>query len=245
MAPPRATGRQRPPRLSGSDAIAHQKRAAAQAAAAVVQAGMRVGLGSGTTVAYLVPALAARELADLTCVATSPATERAAREHGLRVHSLDEVGPLDLAIDGADQIDPQGWLIKGGGAAHTREKIVAAAASRFIVIASADKEVEALQPPVPLELVSFGVHSTLARLGAARLREGVPPSPDGGLIADYWDPVGEPRALAEHLSCEPGVVEHGLFAPESVTEILIAHESGVKRREVTPVGAAGTRSASS
>lgn len=230
MAPPRATGRQRPSRLTDAGAIARQKRAAAEAAAAVVQDGMRLGLGTGTTVAYLLPALGARGLRDLACVATSPATASAARELGLRVLELDELGSLDLAIDGADQIDPHGWLIKGGGGAHTREKIVAAAAQQFVVIASSDKAVSRLAPPVPLELVPFGVHTTLARLAPATLRDGVPPSPDGGLIADYWGAVDDdPRALAERLSSETGVVEHGLFAPEIVTEILIADEHGVHR----------------
>jgi ribose 5-phosphate isomerase A len=226
MAPPRATGRQQP-RLTATDAIARQKQAAAEAAAAIVQDGMRLGLGTGTTVAYLLPALAARGLGDLTCVATSPATASAALALGLRVLALDELGSLDLAIDGADQIDPQGWLVKGGGAAHTREKIVALAAERFVVIASSDKAVARLQPPVPLELVPFGVQSTLARLGPATLREGVPPSPDGGLIGDYWGPIEDPRALAQRLSSETGVVEHGLFAPETVAETFIAGEDGV------------------
>jgi ribose 5-phosphate isomerase A len=230
MAPSRATGRQRPPRLTAADAIARQKQAAAEAAAALVQDGMRLGLGTGSTVAYLLPALAARGLSGLSCAATSPATANAARELGLRVLALDELGSLDLAIDGADQVDPRGWLIKGGGAALTREKIVALAAERFVVIVSSEKAVAQLAPPVPLELVPFGVHSTLARLGPAALREGVAPSPDGGLIADYWGPIGEPRALADRLSLETGVVEHGLFAPEIVTEILIAREEGVERR---------------
>jgi ribose 5-phosphate isomerase A len=230
MAPPRATGRQQPPRLTDAETIARQKRAAAEAAASLVQDGMRLGLGTGTTVAYLLPALAARGLSDLACVATSPATAAAARELGLRVLALDELGSLDLAIDGADQIDPQGWMIKGGGAAHTREKIVAAAAQRFVVIASSDKAVVRLAPPVPLELVPFGARSTLARLAPATLREGARPSPDGGLIADYWGPVDEPRTLARRLGCETGVVEHGLFAPETASEILIAGDNGVERR---------------
>ncbi|HEV2981525.1 MAG TPA: ribose-5-phosphate isomerase RpiA [Solirubrobacteraceae bacterium] len=242
MAPPRATGRQRPPRLTGADATARQKQAAAEAAVTLVQDGMRLGLGTGTTVAYLLPALAARRVSGLACVATSPATASAARALGLRVLALDELGSLDLAIDGADQIDPQGWLIKGGGAAHTREKIVALAAARFVVIASSDKAVARLQPPVPLELVPFGVQSTLARLGPATLREGVPPSPDGGLIGDCWGPVDDARALAQRLSSETGVVEHGLFAPETVSEILIAGEDGVARRvggaEAPPPGGA-------
>lgn len=206
-----------------------QKRAAAQAAAELVQDGMRVGLGSGSTVAHLLPAIAARGCSGLRCVATSPATETAARALGLTVEALDEVGELDVAIDGADEIDPRGWLIKGGGGAHTREKIVVASARRFVVIASADKAVRELSPPVPLELVPFGVGRTLLALEPARLR-GVPPSPDGGAIADYLGAVGDPRELAARLSATPGVVEHGLFAPEMVSLILIAGEDAVERR---------------
>ena len=124
MAPPGAAGRQQPP-LSDEELIARQKRAAATAAAELIEDGMRVGLGTGTTVAYLLPAIAERGCVGLRCVATSPATEHAARALGLDVETLDDVGELDIAIDGADQIDPRGWLIKGGGGAHTREKIVA------------------------------------------------------------------------------------------------------------------------
>ena len=107
-----------------------------------------------------------------------------------------------MAIDGADQIDPSGWLVKGGGGAHTREKIVAAAARRFVVIASAEKAVAQLTPPVPLELMRFGLRSTLRALGDARLRpppaeaDSATPSaqqtPDGGLLADYLAPFGRP-----------------------------------------------------
>src|SRR5215831_9669857 len=114
---------------------------------------MRVGLGTGSTVAFLLPALAAREL-DLRCVATSVATEQKGRELGLNVETfsgIDALGTLDIAIDGADQVAPSGWLVKGGGAAHTREKAVAAAADRFVVIVSSDKLVERLSPPVPLQ----------------------------------------------------------------------------------------------
>ena len=120
-------------------------------------------------------------------------------------------------------------MIKGGGGAHTREKIVACAARRFVVIASAEKAVPQLAPPVPLELVPFGVGRTLARLSGARLR-GVEESPDGGLIADYLRPIGDPRELSARLSAATGVVEHGLFAPELISLILIATESGVERR---------------
>jgi ribose 5-phosphate isomerase A len=233
MAPPGATERQRPASLSspGDDPAAPLKEAAAHAAAELVRDGMRVGLGTGTTVAHLLPALAARGLTDVRFAATSPETERAALALGLAVVALDELGELDLTIDGADQIDPQGWLIKGGGGAHTRERIVAAAARRFVVIASAEKEVQRLEPPVPLELLSFGVEHTLALLAPTQLRD-APPSPDGGVIADYRGPVEDPRALADRLSATPGVVDHGLFAPEMVSEILIAGPDGVRRRAV-------------
>jgi ribose 5-phosphate isomerase A len=229
MASSRATARQRQSPLSDDAAIAEQKRAAARAAAELIEDGMRVGLGTGTTVAYLLPAIAERACEGLRCAATSPATETAARELGLTVEPLDDLGELDIAIDGADQIDPRGWLVKGGGGAHTREKIVAASARCFVVIASADKLVSELSPPVPLELVPFGIGHTLASVSPARLR-GLPPSPDGGVIADYLGPIADPRELASRLSATPGVVEHGLFEPERVSLILIAGSESVQRR---------------
>jgi ribose 5-phosphate isomerase A len=203
-----------------------EKRAAAEAAADVVRDGARVGLGTGSTVAHLLPALAARGLR-LRCVATSPATERAARALGLALEPFDTLGALDIAIDGADQIAPSGWLVKGGGAAHTREKLVAAAARRFVVIATADKLVDELRPPVPLEILRFGAEATLAALHPAELRD-APPSPDGNLIADYLGPIGDPEALAGRLSAAPGVVEHGLFPPELVSGVIVADGKSVR-----------------
>jgi ribose 5-phosphate isomerase A len=208
-------------------AIEDEKRAAAEQAAGLVEDGMTVGLGTGTTVAYLLPVLAARRL-DLRCVATSPQTEQAARELGFSFEPFDALDRLDLTIDGADQIDPAGWLVKGGGAAHTREKVVAAASDRFVVIGSSDKLVEAIAPPVPLELLPFGVRATLRALGPAELRD-VPPSPDGGVIADYLGPVEDPADLADRLAAVPGVVEHGLFPPELVSEVLVARDGRVER----------------
>jgi ribose 5-phosphate isomerase A len=228
MASPGPTGRQRPP-LTAPDARASEKQAAARAAAELIEDGMRVGLGTGSTVAHLLPAIAERGLRGLRCVATSPATERAAEALGITVVALDDVGELDVAIDGADQIDERGWLIKGGGGAHTREKIVASAAARFVVIASAEKAVTSLSPPVPLELLRFGLGHTLHTLAPARLR-GVAASPDDGLIADYFGPIGDPLALATRLSETPGVVGHGLFAPELVSLVLIAGSGGVESR---------------
>jgi len=229
MAPGRAVGGQRPPTLSDPVRVTLQKRAAAEAAAEMVRDDMRLGLGTGTTVAELLPALAERGRRGLRCVATSPVTANAARALGLSVEDPDDVGELDLAIDGADQIDPAGWLIKGGGGAHTREKIVAWSARRFVVIASAEKAVQRLRPPVPLELVAFGVQDTLAALGQARLRDAAP-SPDGGLIADYVGEIDDVGELDARLSTTPGVVEHGLFAPSMVSTILIAGEGGVEQR---------------
>jgi ribose 5-phosphate isomerase A len=210
-------------------AIEAEKRAAAESAAALVDNGMLVGLGTGSTVAYLLPALAERRL-DVRCIATSPQTEEAARAVGLPLEPFDSVDRLDLTIDGADQVDPSGWLVKGGGAAHTREKVVAAASDRFVVIVSSDKLVEAIAPPIPLELLPFGIPATLRALAFAQLRD-VPPSPDGGVIADYLGPVEDPAELADRLAAIPGVVEHGLFAPLLVSEILVARDGSVERIE--------------
>src|SRR3954471_21024705 len=137
---------------------------------------MKVGLGTGSTVAFLLPALAERDLSIL-CVATSPATEERARQLGIDVGPFEGVDHLDIAIDGTDQVTPDGWLIKGGGGAHFREKIVAAAADRFVVIADSTKTVGSLSPPVPLELARFGLAATLRELGQAELRD-APESPD-------------------------------------------------------------------
>lgn len=206
----------------------HEKRAAAEAAAELVEDGMTVGLGTGSTVAHVLPALAARGLA-LRCVATSVATERAARELGLAVEPFATLDRLDVAIDGADQVDPTGWLVKGGGGAHVREKVVAAAAERFVVIASADKEVDALRPPVPVEVLVFGLPATLRELEPVRLRQ-APPTPDGGLVADFLGGVDDPAALAVRLDAVPGLVGHGLFAPALVTDVLVAHGDRVEHR---------------
>jgi ribose 5-phosphate isomerase A len=204
-----------------------EKRLAAEAAAELVEDGMRLGLGTGSTVAFLLPAIARRGL-DLRCVATSPATERAASELGLRVEPFAALDRLDLAIDGADQIAPDGWLVKGGGAAHTREKVVAAAAERFVVIASGEKVVDRIGPPVPLELLRFGLAATLRALGQVELRD-VPPSPDGGVIADWRGEVDDPEALAARLAAVPGVVEHGLFPSSLVAAILVGRGDAVER----------------
>jgi ribose 5-phosphate isomerase A len=214
--------------------VEREKQRAAEAAAELVQDGMTVGLGTGSTAAYLLPPLAARKLS-IRCVATSPATSQAAQALGIEVVSfagMEAPGRLDVTIDGADEVDPAGWLVKGGGGAHTREKAVAAASERFIVIVSANKLVDRLTPPIPLELAEFGLAATLTRLGSVRLRD-VTHSPDGGVIADYTGSFDDPAELASWLSAMPGVVEHGLFPPEMVAEVLVGHADGVER---IPVG---------
>jgi ribose 5-phosphate isomerase A len=208
-----------------------EKRAAAGAAAELVEDGMTVGLGTGSTVAFLLPALAARGLS-LRCVATSPRTEQAARELGLQVVPFESIERFDLAIDGADQVAPDGWLVKGGGAAHTREKVVAAAAERFVVVVDSSKPVDALGPPVPLELLRYGLAATLRELGEARVRDGTPASPDGNVIADWHADVGEPAGLAARLSAVPGVIEHGLFPPSLVSEVIVGRGESAQRLEL-------------
>ncbi len=187
---------------------------------------MTVGLGTGTTVAYLLPALARRALS-IRCVATSPGTRQIAVELGLQVQAFSS-DRLDLAIDGADQIAPDGWLVKGRGGAHTREKLVAAAADAFVVIADSSKPVGALHAPVPLEVLAFGAASTLARIGAARRRDD-PLTPDGGVLADFTGEFEDPAVLAGMLDGTPGVVGHGLFPPDLVRTILVGRGGSVER----------------
>ncbi len=210
-----------------------EKKLAAVAASELVTDGMQVGLGTGSTVAHLLPALAARGLKDLRCVATSEATEEQAAELGIPVEPFDHLDRLDIAIDGADQVSPDHWLVKGGGGAHTREKIVAASAERFIVIADSSKTVDRIREPIPLELRAFGLASTLARiseeLGEVALRPDTPASPDDGVIADFHGKVREPGELAARLSLLPGVVDHGLFPPGMVGAVLIGRGDEVER----------------
>ncbi len=211
--------------------VEREKQVAAEAAAGLVESGMTVGLGTGTTVAFLLPALARRSL-DIVCAATSPRTEHAARELGLRIEDLASIDRFDITIDGADQIAPDGWLVKGGGGAHTREKIVAASAARFVVIGDSTKPVGVLRPPVPVELLAFGLPATLRHLRQVKVRAGWPPSPDGGVIGDYLGPVGDPAALAARLDATPGLVGHGLFEPALTADVVIARGDVVEHRSL-------------
>jgi ribose 5-phosphate isomerase A len=206
------------------------KAAAAEEAARLVEDNMRVGLGTGSTVRHLLPALAARGLRGLRCVATSVATAEQATALGLPVEPFDRLERLDIAIDGADQVADDFWLTKGGGGAHVREKIVAAAAERFVVIVDVTKVVASLTPPVALELLAYGLPATLAAVAPADVRPGAPRSPDGNIIGDHHGPVDDPPALAARLDSVPGVLGHGLFDAALVHEVFIARADGIERR---------------
>ena len=210
-----------------------QMTAAARAAAALVPDGAIVGLGTGSTVAHLLPVLAERA-AGHVFVATSASTEQLAAELGIEVQRFDRLAHLDVAIDGADEIAPEGWLIKGGGGAHVREKIVAANASRFIIIGSARKEVPRLARAVPVEVLAFGAEATLHDL--RRFGEVVLRSPEltlnGGLVADVHARLSDPRTLAVQLDGLPGVLGHGLFGPELVDDIIVGRADGVVHRVI-------------
>ncbi len=190
---------------------------------------MRLGLGTGSTAKEFVELLGARVKAglDVVCVPTSERTRQQAESLGLRLSTLDDTPELDLTVDGADEFDPALRLIKGGGGALLREKIVAAASLRMLVIADASKRVPQLgRFPLPVEVNVFGLASTRRKVerageatgavGAIELRRapgGDPFITDGGhLILDcHFGVIPDPEALATHLFAVPGVVEHGLF----------------------------------
>jgi ribose 5-phosphate isomerase A len=205
------------------------KLAAAERALAFVEPGMKLGLGTGSTAAKFVDLLGARVRAgfDVVCVPTSETIAVQARALGIPLTTLDDEPFLDLVIDGADEIDDRLRLIKGGGGALLREKIVATAADRMIVIADVSKKVEMLgRFPLPVEIVRFGARATTKMVemmagdvgcpGEIRVRlaaDGTPFLTDGGnLILDlHLSRIAEPDVLAEMLRLIPGVVEHGLF----------------------------------
>jgi ribose 5-phosphate isomerase A len=217
-----------------------QKRAAAEAAATLVEDGMTVGLGTGSTAAWFVKALAARGLS-VRGVPTSDATAALARLSGIALVDLDSAGTIDITADGADEIGPGLALIKGGGAALLREKLVWSASRRCVVIADASKATGAFGKfPLPIEVSAFGHTTTAARIAAAsttcgiemppalRIRDGAPVRTDGGnLIYDLpCGVIDDPEALAGVLKRLTGVIEHGLFLGLA-ERALIGTDSGV------------------
>lgn len=219
-----------------------QKRLAGEAAAAHVEPGMVVGLGTGSTAAWFVKALAARKLDGLRCVPTSEATADLARELGLTLSTLEDTPRLDLTVDGADEVGPGLALIKGGGAALLREKLVWEASNRCLVIADAAKVVKTLgRFALPIEVVAFGHKTTANRIAdvladhdiamPARLRQaerGVVRTDGGNVIYDAaCGVIHDPARLASDLKLITGVVEHGLFL-DLADLALIGDDGGVE-----------------
>ncbi|KQP10820.1 ribose 5-phosphate isomerase [Methylobacterium sp. Leaf99] len=235
--------------MSGPDL----RRAAAERAVALVTDGMRLGIGTGSTANVFVELLGARVRAglDVVGVPTSEATRLAAEAAGIRLATLEEMPELDLTIDGADEIDGHMRLIKGGGAALLREKIVAFASRRMVVIADAAKGVETLGAfPLPVEVNPFGLGATRRAVeaavaaagcaGAVLLRAGADGAPlrtDGGhhILDAHLKRIPDPEALSAALWAVPGVVEHGLFLGLATGAILAEARDGVAH--VTCLGA--------
>jgi len=225
--------------------IEAQKRAAAARAVEFVRSGMRLGLGTGSTARPFVELLGERVRGGLRVVGvpTSEATRRDAERWGIPLTTLDEIPALDLTVDGADEIAPDLTLIKGGGGALLREKIVASASTRMIVIADESKWVPLLGKfPLPIEVVPFGLKATrhaveqaanaVGAAGPVRLRcdkDGHAFVTDGGhwILDVSLGRIGDPKALGERLAAIAGVVEHGLFVGLAQTAI-IAGPSGVR-----------------
>lgn len=201
--------------------VDEDKRLAAEAAVQEVHDGMVVGLGTGSTAAFAIAALGRRiaEGLSVRAVATSEVTAREARAAGVAVIDFADCASVDLAIDGADEIDPRLWAIKGAGGAMLREKAIAAAARRFVVIADGSKWVGAIgAAKVPVEVLPFSrafVVAQLRALGASvTIRQGYQ-SDNGNLVADcLFDTISDPPRLSASISAIPGALEHGLFLSE-------------------------------
>ena len=224
-----------------------QKKAAAIAALDYIEDGMKVGLGTGSTANHFIDALGARvkEGLNVICVPTSIASEERARALGIPLATLEEEPELDVTVDGADEILPEGLvLIKGGGGALTREKIVASSSRRMVVIADASKNMTAEtfgRFPLPVEILPFGARATVLKIRAAiealgmsgeltiRRKDGADFVTDnGGLIVDcHLGHIVTPEKLADALIAIPGVVEQGLFVGIA-TVALVAGKDGVR-----------------
>lgn len=216
-----------------------QKRLAAEASLTYVEPGMRLGLGTGSTAAHMIRALGARVRKGLALqgvAASSQASRSLAEAEGIDVSPLNELGALDLYLDGADEIGPHLDLIKGGGGALLHEKILAAASRRFVVIADASKRVPQLGAfAIPIEIIAVAaplVHHRIKEQGGTATTRmdgaGVYRTDEGNLILDaQFGLLEDPASLAQALSEIPGVVEHGLFIGMA-SEALIGSDDGVE-----------------
>jgi ribose 5-phosphate isomerase A len=224
------------------------KKQAALAAAALVESGQRVGLGTGSTAAFVIEELGRRVRQEnllIECVATSFQAMNLAIVHGLRVFPIQALGgQLDISIDGADEIDPHLNLIKGGGAAHTMEKLVHVMSSRFIVVADDSKLVSKLGTrfPVPVEVIPFSyplVEKKLKELGATEItmrmavkKDGPVVTDNGNFVLDARFDIQEPEKLEIAINAIPGVLDNGIFSAASAVpeRAFIAGNNGVEQR---------------
>lgn len=223
-----------------SDLQVAAKRAVGEHVASLISSGMTLGIGTGSTAAMAIEALGRRvseEGLEVKGVATSFAAERLARQHGIGLTTLDEIPDLDLAFDGADEVDPAFTLIKGRGAAQTREKIVASRAKEFIVLVDESKMVDKLgfRMPLPVEVVPMAVTPVMKVLGAlgarAEIRMGM--KKDGPVVSDQgmwvvdamFDGISNPEHVNDVLLKTPGVVDHGLFIGLA-TQVLVGTSEG-------------------
>jgi len=225
--------------MKDTSANTDAKRLAGEAAAELVKSGMVVGLGTGSTVAWTIKRLGERvkeEGLDFLGIPTSFQAENLAIASGIKLTTLNQHPVLDLAIDGADQVDASLYVIKGGGAAHTREKVVACSARRFIIVADESKYVEKLTWPVPVEVLPFAfrlVEKRLTELSGkpvlrlGKMKDGPVITDNGNFVMDVdFGVIEDPRGLAAKISPIPGVVEHGIF--DNLDELYLARAGGVE-----------------
>jgi ribose 5-phosphate isomerase A len=220
------------------DSNLEEKRAAGESAAGLVRDGMLVGLGTGSTVAWTIRRLGQMVKSGLSvkCVATSFQAEELAISCKVPLTTLGQHPLLDLAIDGVDQIDRNLVAIKGGGGAHTREKVVSFSAKRFVIVAARSKYVETLNSPVPLEVLPFGARLVerlvreiggLPKVRKAMMKDGPVITDNGNFVIDAdFGTIDDPSDLAARLSAIPGVVEHGIF--ENVDQLHLARDGLVE-----------------
>lgn len=225
---------------------------AGEMAATMVHDGMIVGLGTGSTVAYTIEKLGERIKTGLCiqCIPTSIQTAMRAMNHQIPLTSLDLVSHIDITIDGADQIDPSFQLIKGRGAAHVREKIVAQVSDSLLIVADQSKCVASLKGPIPIEVIGFGLYPVIRALelmgGTVTIREGQKKdgpviSDNGNFVIDYTpDFLFDPAFLESAITILPGVVGCGIFSGfTKKTRVIIAGDNGC-RIEPTQSGDDGT-----
>jgi len=226
--------------MKDTSANTDAKKAAGVAAAELVKSGMVVGLGTGSTVAWTIRRLGERvreERLDFLGIATSFQAENLAIDSGISLTALNQHPLLDLAIDGADQVDRDLFVIKGGGAAHTREKVVSCSAKRFVIVADESKYVPKLTWPVPVEVLPFAlrlVERRLIELGGrpilrlGKMKDGPVITDNGNFVVDAnFGVIENPAALATRIDPIPGVVEHGIF--DNLDELFLARAGGVER----------------